>query len=458
MARVPSGVEGFDELICGGVLPGQLVLLEGGPGTGKTLFGLRWAATAAAAGNKASVVHFEELVEGVLCNGKAIGLDLETLIASGQLVIDSTVTSDETVVLENYTFDALVMRITAAVETHGATLLVLDTLDSLYGQFSNATSVRSALNRVFNWLRAHGITTIVTGEIHERQPAQLDIAAYVADVVIRLDHRVSNDVTTRRLRIVKARGMSHGYNEYPFIIDERGIVMAPVTSIQLNNSVVQSYYTTGSEKLDAILGGKGLRRNSTVLISGGPGSGKTILGAMIASSSVLRQERVMVFSFEESPDEYVINTAAAGSALGEARHSNLCTIVSTRPTFWGIEKHLIEMSRAINDFAPEVVVIDPISSLKSAGSLEHVHHMLVRMIDFLKSRSISAVLVSAQSDDYLRTLDTDIASIVDTWIHLWMELKRDESTRRLRVIKARGQNHQEGSYDFSISDRGVEID
>jgi circadian clock protein KaiC len=401
---------------------------------------------------------FEETSEDLAKNVRSLGFDLEKLIDENRLVIDH-VRVERTEIEEAGEFDleGLFLRLGLAIDSVGAKRVVLDTIETLFSGFTNVALLRSELRRLFGWLKERGVTAVITGERGEGALTRQGLEEYVSDCVILLDHRVIDQISTRRLRIVKYRGTVHGTNEYPFLIDEDGISVLPVTSLGLAHAVSRERISSGVPGLDQMLGG-GFYRGSSILISGTAGTGKTSIAGHIATATCLRGERCLYFSFEESSSQISRNLESIGLDLAHWMKQDLLRIHSTRPTLYGLEMHLAVMHKQIEDFAPTTVIIDPVSSFTNTGSAADSHSMLIRLIDYLKSRQITCLMTSLTGGGlaYEQT-QVNVSSIVDSWI-----LMRDielggERNRGLYVLKSRGMAHSNQIREFLLTSHGIEL-
>jgi circadian clock protein KaiC len=410
-------------------------------------------------GEHGVLMTFEETQHDIEKNVSSLGFDVAKLIAQKKLFIDH-VHVERAEIDENgeYDLDGLFIRLQHAVDQVGAKRVVLDTIETLFSGFNNQGILRAELRRLFSWLKQRNLTTVITGERGEGALTRHGLEEYVSDCVILLDHRVTGQISTRRLRVVKYRGSTHGTNEYPFLIDEDGISVLPITAAGMDYAVSNARVSSGIPGLDEMLGGKGYYRGSTVLATGTAGTGKSSLAAHLVDSSCRRGERCMYFSFEESPAQIVRNMRSIGINLQPHADRQLLRFHSTRPAVHGLEMHLVRMHKLIEGFKPTVVVVDPISNLRSAGTLEDSASMLVRLIDFLRRSQITAFFTSlSEQGTSLEMTDEGISSLVDTWL-----LVRDielggERNRALYVLKSRGMAHSNQVREFLITSRGLRL-
>ena len=401
---------------------------------------------------------FEETVPELAQNVRSLGFDLDDLVARKKLVLDFVrVERSEIEETGDYDLEGLFVRLNHAIETIGAKRVVLDTIETLFSGLSNAAILRAELRRLFRWLKDKGVTAVITGERGDRAMTRQGLEEYVSDCVILLDHRVIDQVSTRRLRIVKYRGSPHGTNEYPFLIDEHGIGLLPITSMGLQHEVSAERVPTGVTRLDEMLGGKGYYRGSTVLISGTAGSGKSSLASHFVNAACQRGERCLYLAFEESPQQVVRNMRSIGLDLDRWVRKGLLRFHAARSTLYGLEMHLVSCHKLIHEFKPNVVVLDPIGTLSMAGTVSDTTSMLTRLMDFLKSQQITAVWTSLTSGEEKEKTDVAISSLVDTWLLLRdMELG-GERNRAIYVLKSRGMAHSNQIREFLLTDHGIEL-
>jgi circadian clock protein KaiC len=391
-------------------------------------------------------------------NVRSLGFDLDELAEQKQLVVDFVrVERSEIEETGDYDLEGLFIRIGHAIRTVGAKRVVLDTIESLFAGFANPAILRAELRRLFGWLKAQGVTTVITGERGDGGLTRHGLEEYVSDCVILLDHRVIDQVATRRLRVVKYRGAAHGGNEYPFLIDEQGISVLPVTSLQLGHDVSVERIGFDVPALDDMLGGAGFWRGSSILVSGMAGTGKTTLAAHFAEAACRRGEKVVFFAFEESPRQIVRNMGSIGIDLRTWVDAGLLRIVATRPTFWGLETHLARMHRDVDLFAPDVVVIDPIYNLSAVGGVVDVRVMLLRLIDFLKSQHITSFLTAVETGAPSDADHFGVSSLMDAWMQVRATERGGERIRGLFVLKARGIAHSNEIREFVFTAQGVRL-
>ncbi|MGO9429491.1 circadian clock protein KaiC [Rhodoblastus sp.] len=459
LAKLPSGIRGLDEITGGGLPKGRASLVCGGAGSGKTLFALTYLVEGALKyGEPGVFMCFEENEEELAANIASLGYDLDSLIASKKLSVDYVhVERSEIEETGEYDLEGLFVRLDYAIKSVGAKRVGLDTLEALFGGLSNAGVLRAELRRLFRWLKDQGVTSIITAERGEGALTRHGLEEYVSDCVIMLDQRVAEQVATRRLRVVKYRGAAHGTNEYPFLIDSDGISVLPVTSIELAHEVSKERISTGVAGLDEMLGGKGFWRGSSILVSGMAGTGKSTMAAHFVDGACRRGEKAVYFAFEESPHQIVRNMRSVGLDLQQWVDAGLLRFSASRPTFWGLEMHLARMHKEVEQFNPAVVVVDPIYNLSAVGSANEVRLMLLRLIDHLKSRQVSAMFTAIDADNLKDVEHAGVSSLMDSWLLVQTIEGNGERNRGLYVIKARGIAHSNQIREFLLSDQGVQL-
>lgn len=459
LPKALTGIKGLDEITGGGLPQGRPTLVCGSAGCGKTLLAAEFLMRGALEFNEPGVfMAFEETGEELAQNVRSLGFDLDQLVRENKVLVDYVrVERGEIEETGEYDLEGLFVRLGYAIDSIGAKRVVLDTIETLFGGLSNAAVLRSELRRLFRWLKDKGVTAIITGERGDKTLTRQGLEEYVSDCVILLDHRVTENLSTRRLRIVKYRGSVHGTDEYPFLIDENGISVLPVTSLELQHTASNERVSTGIAAFDAMLSG-GYYRGTTVLVSGTAGNGKSSLAAVFADAACRRGERCLYFAFEESKAQAVRNMRSIGVDLEPWLNKNLLCFHATRPTGYGLEMHLATMHKLVEKFNPAVVVIDPISNMTQAGSLAETRVMLMRLIDFLKTRGITALLTNLTSrGNAEEETEAGISSLVDTWILIRDFESGDERTRAFNVLKSRGMSHSRHVHRMIMSARGIEI-
>ncbi len=457
--KVPSGIAGFDQVTGGGLPRGRTTLVCGGAGCGKTLFGMEFLVNGARMHREPGVfLAFEETEADLANNVASLGFDVAGLVARKLLVIDYIkVDRREIEETGEYDLEGLFVRLDHAITSIGATRVVIDTLETLFTGFSNEALLRAELRRLFSWLKLRGVTAVITGEKGEGTLTRYGLEEYVSDCVISLDNRVRDQVSTRRLRIVKYRGSAHGTNEYPFLIDEHGFSVLPVTSLRLDCPVSNQRVSTGVAALDRMLEGGGYYRGSSVLVSGTAGTGKSSLAAMFADASCRRGQRVLYFALEESSAQVVRNMGSIGLDLAHWQARGQLTIQAARPTVFGLEMHLVAMHKAVEQLRPSAVIVDPLSSLVTAGDPHEVKSMLVRLFDYLKMKQITCVVTALTNESGHENTELGISSLIDTWLRVRDIETAGERTRGLYLVKSRGMGHSNQVREFIISSAGVDL-
>ncbi len=459
LPKTCTGIAGLDEITGGGLPSGRPTLVCGSAGCGKTLLAMEFLVRGATQfGEPGAYISFEETETELAQNVRSLGFDVEELTARGKLVFDYVrVERRDIEEAGEYDLEGLFLRIGHAIDSVGARRVVLDTIESLFSAFLNPALLRAELRRLFRWLKDKGVTAIITGERGEGTLTRQGLEEYVSDCVILLDHRIQQQISTRRLRVVKYRGTLHGTNEYPFVIEERGISVLPITSLGLNHQVSMERISSGIARLDTMLGG-GYYRASSILVSGTAGSGKTSIAAHFAAASCARRERCLYLAFEESGDQVVRNMRSIGVDLEPWRARGLLRLEATRPTTFGLEVHLAQLHRRVNEFKPHVVIVDPVTSLTAAGSNPDAAAMLLRLIDFLKSAGVTAMLLNLTNGGATQeATDVGISSLIDTWIVLRDIELGGERNRGLYVIKSRGMKHSNQIREFLITSEGIDL-
>jgi len=457
-----TGVEGLDEITEGGFPKGRPTLICGGAGCGKTLLSMQFLIKGITEFDEPGVfMSFEEPSNDLSLNVRSLGFDLEKLKAEKKLVVDHVrVERSEIEEAGEYDLDGLFVRLGYAIDTVKAKRVVLDTLESLFSGLDNQAILRAELRRLFHWLKERGVTAVITGERGEATLTRQGLEEYVSDCVIMLDHRVIEQVSTRRLRIIKYRGSTHGTNEYPFLIDEDGISVLPITSLKLDNEVSSDIISTGVPGLNDMFEKSGVYRGSNILVSGTAGTAKTTIAAYFANEQCLKKEKTVYFAFEESPQQLVRNMKSIGIDLEKHIKNGYLEIHSSRPSLNGLELHLLTLRKMIKEFKPTTVVIDPISNLITVGSMHEVRSMLVRLIDMLKLNNITALFTSLnkQTDDMRPDLaEESVSSLVDTWITVRDMEGIGERNRGIFIIKSRGMGHSNQVREFLITKQGIKL-
>jgi circadian clock protein KaiC len=461
LLKAPTGIQGLDEITLGGLPQGRPTLLSGGAGCGKTLLAMEFLVRGATEfGEPGVFMAFEETANELAQNVAALGFDLSALEAEGKLLIDHVrIERSEIEETGEYDLEGLFIRLGYAIDSIGARRVVLDTIEVLFGGLSDQMILRSELRRLFRWLKDKGVTAIITGERAEHTLTRHGLEEFVSDCVIVLDHRVIQQRSTRRLRVVKYRGSTHGTNEYPFLIGEDGLSVLPITSLGLEHEALPDRISTGVDGLDAMLAGEGFFRGSSVLVSGTAGTGKTSLAAHFAAATCRRGERCLYFAYEESESQLSRNMRSIGVDLAPWLQGGLLEIRATRPGTLGLEMHLVAIHKLVSDFKPRTVIIDPITNFLKAGSELDAEAMLTRLIDWLKERQITALFTSLSRDEsHVEESGADVSSLVDAWIVMRDIEAAGERRRGLCILKSRGMAHDRHVVDYQLTDHGFELE
>jgi len=460
LEKAPTGIRGLDEISGGGLPRGRTTIVCGGPGCGKTMLGMEFLVRGIEEfGEPGVLLSFEETTEEITRNVSSLGFDLEVLARKKKLFLDFLpVEPNDIQEAGDYDLEGLFIRLQLAVDSVGAKRVVLDTLEALFSGFSDMAILRGEVRRLFRWLKERGLTAVVTAEQGEGTLTRHGLEEYVSDCVIFLDHRIQDQISTRRLRIVKYRGTSHSADEYPFLIDEAGLSVLPVTSVALNHKVSSERITTGIADLDVMLEGKGYYRGSSILVSGTSGSGKTTLACHFADASCRRDERCLLVGFEESTNQVFRNAATIGIDLNRWVKKGLLYPTAWRPTQNGMEMHLLRIHKLTDTLKPKAVILDPITNLIGSNTQTDIRSMLMRLLDFLKERGITALFTSlTRGGSHLEATEEQVSSLIDTWILLRDLEQSGERNRCLYILKSRGMAHSNQLREFVISANGIKL-
>ncbi|MGV3682271.1 MAG: circadian clock protein KaiC [Acidovorax sp.] len=462
IAKTPTGISGLDEITEGGLPTGRPTLVCGAAGCGKTMLAAEFLVRGATVfGEPGVFMMFEESADELAVNMRSLGFDLDALQRQKKLALDFVrVERSEIEETGEYDLEGLFIRLGYAIDSIKAKRVVLDTIEALFAGVPNHAILRSELRRLFRWLKDRGVTAIITAERGESALTRYGLEEYVADCVILLDHRIAEQVSTRRLRVVKYRGSAHGTNEYPFLIGRTGLSVLPITSLSLNHQASRERVSIGIAGLDDMLGGRGIFRGSSLLVSGAPGTGKSSIAASFVDAACARGEKAVLFAYEESESQLLRNMESIGLNLRRWVGRGLLRIESTRPTLQGLEQHLVHMYELVRAFGPTVVAVDPISNLTSQGDDTGLKITLMRLLDFLKTQGITALFTSLTADvanTPVATSEVGVSSLMDSWLLLANVAVNGERTRTLQVLKSRGMPHSNQVREFVFSDHGVDL-
>ena len=458
LSKSPTGIKGLDEITGGGLPQGRPTLVCGGTGCGKTLLAMEFLIRGTTEFNEPGVyISFEEKTEELTKNFSSLGFDLNALATAKKIALDYIhIERSEIEETGEYDLEGLFIRLGHAIDSIGAKRVAIDTVEALFSGFSNEVILRAELRRLFSYLKSKGVTAVITGEQGEKSLTRFGLEEYVADCVIFLNHKVEQQIATRRLRIVKYRGSAHGTNEYPFLIDEQGFSVMPISSIGLNHAASSERVSSGIPRLDTMLGEKGYYRGSSILATGTAGTGKSSMAAHFVDAACRRGERCLYFAFEESRNQIIRNMRSIGIDLEQWVNKGLLEFRNSRPSLYGLEMHLVTMHKAIEGFKPSIVVVDPISNLVAAASEMEVKSMLSRLIDFLKMKGITAFCTDLTSvGGSLERTDVGISSLIDTWLLLQVIEGSGERNRGLYILKSRGMEHSNQVREFRLTDNGA---
>jgi circadian clock protein KaiC len=460
LPKCPTGIQGLDEITNGGLPRERPTLVCGGLGCGKTLFAVEFLVRGATQfGEPGVFMSFEETDAELKSNVASLGFDLAGLVRRKRVVLDHVhIKRSEIQETGEYDLEGLFVRLNLAIDSIGAKRVVLDTLETLFASLPNEAILRAELRRLFRWLKDKGVTAVITAERGREQLTRHGLEEYVSDCVILLDHRVNDQIATRHLRVVKYRGALHGTNEFPFLIGNEGLSVLPITSLGLNHKVSNERISTGIPRLDAMLGGRGFFRGASILLTGTPGTGKTSVAAYFAQAAARRGDRVLFFSFEESPNQIIRNMRSIGLRLEPSVKRGRLRFHAARPSLCGLEMHLATMFKEIAAFQPAVVIVDPITSLLAAGTDHETKGMVTRLVDFLKGRQVTSLFTSLTHGDHaLPQSEIAISSLMDSWLLLQDFEGNGERNRVLYVLKARGMAHSNQVREFLISNQGIDL-
>jgi circadian clock protein KaiC len=458
LPKTLTGITGFDEITQGGLPAGRPTLICGEAGSGKTLFSIEFIIRGAMQFNEPGVfMAFEEKAEELAANVASLGFDLGKLVSQDKIKLDHVrIERSEIEETGEYDLDGLFIRLGHAIDSIKAKRVVLDTIENLFSGLTDQGILRAELRRLFQWLKDRKVTAVITGEKGSGMLTREGLEEYVSDCVILLDHRVQNQISTRRLRIIKYRGSLHGTNEYPFLIDAEGISVLPVTSLKLEAKVSSKRVSTGIPSMDMMLGGKGFFKGSSILVSGTAGTGKTSIAACFANECCNRKERCLFFAFEESPEQIIRNMHSIGMDLQKCIDNGLLKFYASRPTMYGLEMHLVVIYKLIRQFKPSTIILDPITNLITVGSVSDVKSVLTRLIDFLQAQQITVMFTALSLNNIVsEQTDEGVSSLVDAWISVRDIEVNGERNKGLYIMKSRGMKHSSQVREFTITSKGL---
>ncbi|MEG4531894.1 circadian clock protein KaiC [Microcoleus sp. D2_18a_D3] len=462
LSKCPTGIQGLDEITDGGLPQGRPTLICGSAGCGKTLFGVEFLVRGATRyGEPGVLVTFEETASEITQNVASLGWNLNQLIADEKILIDHIyIEPSEIEETGEYDLEALFLRLGYAIKKIGAKRVLLDTIEVLFSGLANANIVRSEIRRLFHWLKDQGVTAVITGERGDNTLTRQGLEEYVSDCVIKLDQKTFEDIATRTLQVVKYRGSRHSNNEYPFLIEENGISVLPVTSLKLDHQVSNERVSTGITELDEMFGGKGYYRGSSILVTGRAGTGKTTLANYFAHASCLRGERCLYLATEESPQQIIRNLSSIGLDLAPYVEQGLLQFDAVRPTNYNLEMRLFKIHRWVQEFKPRTIIIDPMSNLVLSGSLVQTKNFFMRLIDYLKSKQITVFmtnLTGGDADHDHEQTEVGVSSLMDTWLELQTLKVNGERNRIIYALKSRGMMHSNQVREFIVTNEGVKL-
>jgi circadian clock protein KaiC len=458
--KCPTGIRGLDEITGGGLPRGRPTLVAGGAGSGKTLMAMEFIVHGVRDyGEPGVFVAFEETAGDLTKNVASLGYDLEEMVRQRKLALDYVyIERSEIEETGEYDLEGLFVRLDSMIKEVGAKRVAIDTLEALFASLPNEAILRAELRRLFRWLKDRELTAVITAEQGKETLTRHGLEEYVSDCVIFLDHRVVNQIATRRLRVIKYRGSAHGTNEYPTMIDEQGLSVLPISSLGLDYGVTDERISTGVERLDEMFGGQGYFRGSSVLVSGSAGTGKTSLSAAFVDAACRRGERCLYMAYEEAPAQIIRNMTSIGYDLEQWVRKGLLRFHAVRSTLYGLEQHLVTMHKQVTEFEPSVVIIDPITNLLAIGESQEIKAMLTRVIDFLKSQGATAMFTSlTESGIPVESSEVGVSSLMDTWLLLRNQEAGGERNRLLFILKSRGMAHSNQVREFLLTDHGIHL-
>ena len=462
LPKCPTGIKGFDQITEGGLPKHRITLICGSAGSGKTLWGIDFVIKGAINYNEPGVfMSFEETEDELYNDVASLDLDLQGLVSQKKILLVHVVLQRRDIQESNFNLEGLLIRLEHAIDSIGAKRVVLDSIESIFAGLTDSGILRLEIKRLFRWLKAKQVTAIVTGEPGQGLYTRHGLEEYISDCIIFLDNRVNEQISIRRIRVIKYRGSNHGTNEYPFVIAKNGLSVIPITAAGLDQPGTSKRVSTGISSLDKMFRGGGFTKGSTILISGTAGTGKTSLAAAFALERCRRGERCLFLSYEESSGQLIYNMRSIGLHLEPVVKKGLLQIVSTRPSFFGLEQHLLDLYKTLEGFKPQSVIIDPLTSLISEGSQREIQSMVTRMIDLLKSKGVTGFFTSLvpSTAQNFSSGEIGVSSLIDTWIVV-REIEEEAGKRRIRglyIVKSRGMGHSSDVRELILSDDGIEL-
>jgi len=455
--KTATGIPGLDQILNGGLPKGRVTLVVGNSGTGKTLLGIEFLVNGIRQHDEnAILVTFEESASKVTENVSSLGFDLNNLQDDGKLTVMAFKVDLPEKNRGYFDFSPLLVLLEEAIVCIGAKRVVLDTIELLFGAYSDQTTARIELVKLMRWLEDRGVTAIITGESGNNALTRFGIEEYVSDCVIVLDHRVREEISTRLLRVMKYRGSVHGTNEYPFLIAKNGFIVLPVSSLSLDYAVSRERVSVGVPELDEMLSG-GPYRGSTTLVTGVSGTGKTSVAMSMVNAACARGERSLVLLYEESAFQLERDMGSIGINLKRWTDSGMLKIWASRPLEYGLENHLAIFINMLESFKPAIVAIDGLTAFSRGGFDPDVFIFITRKIGILKARGITTVLTTLKKDVEDESSSLHISSLTDTGILLRNIEKNGERNRLLAVTKSRGTAHSNQLREFTLSSDGIRL-
>ena len=455
-----TGIQGLDDITYGGIPQNRPTLLVGSIGTGKTIFAMEYIINGITMFNEPGVfMTFEEQTDELQINVTSMGYNLSKLIADNKIYLEHLhIDHREIQATGKYDIEGLFIRIEMAIEKVKAKRIVLDALDTLFIGLDSQI-LRSEIKRLFFWLKEKKVTAIITSEVGDIFLTRLGFEEVVADCVIELNNRLNNQISTRRLRIVKYRGSYHSTNEYPFMIDHKGITIFPIISEAPQIIVSNERISSGIKQIDEMLDGRGFYVGSSILVSGSAGTGKSSIAASFIKDVCEKKGTALYCAFEEAPNQIKRNMASIGIFLEPYEKSGNLHFYYSRPTLQTLELHFIAIKKLIKQINPSVVILDPITNLMIENINSDIRTMLTRFVDYLKMEQITVLLTATLTVSSLELIQSNegISSMVDTCIMIQEKNIIDSRRRTLYIMKSRGICNSKKEVEFIITSEGISI-